>query len=103
MYTYGLRFPKITRTFLGSPVIETLILGHLYWGPLIYGNYHIHERLVKQCCVGTRTARVLLCPGKFQPKTHETCKQSLAALSTAVKVTCIARSFGEVAKKASRM
>ena len=34
-------FPKIRGTFLGVPIIRTLIYLGLYWGPLILGNYHI--------------------------------------------------------------
>ena len=35
-------FPKIRGTFLGAPLIRTLVYWALYWGTLILGNYHIH-------------------------------------------------------------
>ena len=28
-------------TFLGVPIIRTIIYWGLYWGPLIQGNYHV--------------------------------------------------------------
>ena len=34
-------FPKIGGTFLGVPIIKSIILWGLYWGPLILGNYQI--------------------------------------------------------------
>ena len=34
-------FPKIMGTFLGVPIIRTIVFWGLYWGPLILGNYHI--------------------------------------------------------------
>ena len=34
-------FPKIRGTFLGVPIIRTIVFWGLYWGPLILGNYHI--------------------------------------------------------------
>ena len=34
-------FPKIRCTFLGVPVIRTIVFWGLYWGPPILGNYHI--------------------------------------------------------------
>ena len=34
-------FPKIGGTFSGVPIIRILVFGGLYWGPSIYGNYHI--------------------------------------------------------------
>ena len=33
--------PQIRGTFLGVPVISTIVYWGLYWGTLIYGNYHI--------------------------------------------------------------
>ena len=33
-------FPKIRSTFLGVPIIRTIIFWGIYWGPLILGNYH---------------------------------------------------------------
>ena len=34
-------FPKIRGTFLGVPIIRTIVFWGLHWGPLILGNYHI--------------------------------------------------------------
>ena len=34
-------FPKIKGTFLGVPIVRTVVLWGLYWGPLILGNYHL--------------------------------------------------------------
>ena len=34
-------FPEIRDTFLGVPIIRTIVFWGLYWGPLILGNYHI--------------------------------------------------------------
>ena len=34
-------FPKIRGTFLGVPIIRTIVFWGLYWGPLILRNYHI--------------------------------------------------------------
>ena len=34
-------FPKIRGTFLGVPIIRTIVFWDLYWGPLILGNYHV--------------------------------------------------------------
>ena len=28
-------------TFLGVPIVRTIVFWGLYWGPLILGNYHI--------------------------------------------------------------
>ena len=28
-------------TFLGVPIIRTIVFWGLYWGPLILGNYHM--------------------------------------------------------------
>ena len=36
-------FPKIKGTFLGAPIIRTIVYLGLYWGPLILGNYHMSE------------------------------------------------------------
>ena len=36
-----LGFPKIMGTFLGVPIIRTIVFWGLYWGPPILGNYHI--------------------------------------------------------------
>ena len=33
-------FPQIRGTFLGVPIIRTIIFWGLYWGPPILGNYH---------------------------------------------------------------
>ena len=35
-------FPKIMGTFLGVPIIRTIVYLGLYWGPLILGNYHVY-------------------------------------------------------------
>ena len=37
-------FPKIRGTFLGVPIIRTIVFWGLYWGSLILGNYHINPR-----------------------------------------------------------
>ena len=37
-------FPKIRGTFLGVPIIRTLVFWGLYWGPLILGNYHFFQK-----------------------------------------------------------
>ena len=34
-------FPKIRGTILGAPIIRARIFWGLYWGPLIWGNYHV--------------------------------------------------------------
>ena len=34
-------FPKIRVPFLGGPIIRTLVLGGLYWGPPYVGNYQM--------------------------------------------------------------
>ena len=34
-------FPKIRDTFLGIPIIRTVVFWGLYWGSPIYGNYHV--------------------------------------------------------------
>ena len=34
-------FPKIRGTLLGVPIIRIKVFWGLYWGPPIYGNYHI--------------------------------------------------------------
>ena len=34
-------FPKIRGTILGVPIIRIIVYWGLFWGPLIYGNYHI--------------------------------------------------------------
>ena len=36
-------FPKNRGTFLGVPIIRTIVFLGLYWGPLVLGNYHIHH------------------------------------------------------------
>ena len=41
---WGLGFPKIRGTFLGVPIIRTIVFWGLYWGPLILGNYHVGLR-----------------------------------------------------------
>ena len=33
--------PKIRGTILGVPMIRTIVFWSLYWGPPIWGNYHI--------------------------------------------------------------
>ena len=38
-YIWG--FPKIRCTFLGVPIIRTIVFWGLYWGPLILGTYHL--------------------------------------------------------------
>ena len=35
------RFPKVRNTFLGAPIIRTIVFWGLYWGPHILGNYHM--------------------------------------------------------------
>ena len=34
-------FPKIRCTILGVPIIRIIVFVGPYWGPPIYGNYHI--------------------------------------------------------------
>ena len=34
-------FPKIRGTFLGVPIIRTIIFLGLYWGSPILGNHHL--------------------------------------------------------------
>ena len=34
-------FPKIMGTFLGVPIIRTIVFWGLYCGPLILGNYYM--------------------------------------------------------------
>ena len=42
MLVYGIwGFPKIWRTFLGVPIIRIIVFGGLYYGLLIFGNYHM--------------------------------------------------------------
>ena len=36
-------FPKIRDTFLGVPIIGTIVFGGLCWGPIILGNYQISK------------------------------------------------------------
>ena len=36
--------PKIRGTFLGVPIIRTIVFWGLYWGPLSLGNYHVEFR-----------------------------------------------------------
>ena len=40
-------FPKIRGTFLGVPIIRTIVYWGLYWVPPILGNYHIKLRDLK--------------------------------------------------------
>ena len=35
--------PKITGTFLGVPIIRTIVYWGLYWGTPILGNYHLYD------------------------------------------------------------
>ena len=37
-------FPKIRGTFLGVPMTRVFVYWDLYWGPPIYGNYHISSK-----------------------------------------------------------
>ena len=37
--------PKIIGTFLGVPVIRSIVFWGLYWGPPILGNYHVRIML----------------------------------------------------------
>ena len=43
-------FPKIRGTFLGLPIMRTIIYLGLYWGPPILGKFHF--ALFKKCGVG---------------------------------------------------
>ena len=43
-------FPKIKGTFLGVPIIRTIVYWGLYWGPLILGSYQV-EAVVKAASV----------------------------------------------------
>ena len=36
-------FTKIRGTILGVPIVRTIVYWGLYWGPLIFGNYHIGD------------------------------------------------------------
>ena len=45
-------FPKIMGTFLGVPIIRSIVFWGLYWGPLILGNYHVG------CCVASKCLEV---------------------------------------------
>ena len=47
-------FPKIRGTFLGVPIIRTIVYWGLYWGTLILGNYHMSFIIlyVLEGCVG---------------------------------------------------
>ena len=38
-------FPKIRGTILGVPILRTIVLGGLYWGPLVLGNYQVFFRI----------------------------------------------------------
>ena len=40
-------FPKIRGTFLGAPIIRSIVFWGLYWGPLILGNYHFDLKMKK--------------------------------------------------------
>ena len=42
-----LGFPKIRGTFLGIPIIRTIVFWGLYWGTLILGNCHILDIVSK--------------------------------------------------------
>ena len=35
-------------TFLGVPIIRTIVFWGLYWGPLVLGNYHITTMMENQ-------------------------------------------------------
>ena len=37
-------FPEIRGTFLGAPIIRIIVFWGPYWGPLIFGNYHIAQQ-----------------------------------------------------------
>ena len=41
-------FPKIRGTFLGVPIIRTIVFWGLYWGPLILGNYHVWVARIRE-------------------------------------------------------
>ena len=64
-------FPKIRGTFLGVPIIRTIVFWSLYWGTLILGNYHLWSlegmpssslNIVEGFLVGLKAAR--LNPGR---------------------------------------
>ena len=42
-------FPKIKGTFLGVPIVRTIVYWGLYWGTLILGNYHLACSLFLGC------------------------------------------------------
>ena len=42
-------FPKIRGTFLGVPIIRTVVFLRLYWGSPILGNYHIFNSPQATC------------------------------------------------------
>ena len=43
---YGLGSPTIRGTFLGVPILRTLVFWGLYWGPPIWGNYPVSNHLI---------------------------------------------------------
>ena len=44
-----LGFPKIRATFLGVPIIRAIVYWGLYWGTLIWGNYHLAKE--RKTCI----------------------------------------------------
>ena len=46
-------FPKIRGSMLGVPIIRTIVYWGLYWGPLVLGNYHLHQAKLSQATVKT--------------------------------------------------
>ena len=36
-------FPKFRVPFLGLPIIRTIVFWGVYWGPLIFGKYHLSK------------------------------------------------------------
>ena len=51
MYMYIWRFPKTRGTFLGVPIMRTIVYWGLYWGPLILGRYDIYIYIFRFICI----------------------------------------------------
>ena len=54
-------------TFLGVPIIRTIIFWGLYWGPPVLGNYHIiipetynHDKVATSVCLYIEVGRSVL-------------------------------------------
>ena len=40
-------FPKIGGTFLGVPIIRSIVFWGRYWGTLIMGNHHVDPNILR--------------------------------------------------------